>query len=40
MTIARGQISSADAVTVTVIEQAVPQLVTGCDLLGRFQRMI
>ena len=40
MTIARDQISNADAVTVTVIEQAVPQLVAGRDLLDRFQHMI
>jgi hypothetical protein len=40
MTIARDQVCGADAVTVTVIEQAVPQLVTGRDLLDRFQQMI
>lgn len=40
MTIARDQISSNDAVTVAMIEQAVPQLVTGRDLLDRFQQMI
>jgi transposase len=40
MTIARDQVSGTDAVTVTVIEQAVPQLVTGRDLLDRFQQMI
>ena len=40
MTIARDQISSTDTVTVTVIEQAVPQLVAGRDLLDRFQHMI
>jgi transposase len=40
MTIARDQISSTDAVTVTVIELAVPQLVAGRDLLDRFQHMI
>ena len=40
MTNARDQISRADAVTVTVIEQAVPQLVSGRDLLDRFQHMI
>jgi transposase len=40
MTNARDQISRADAVTVTVIEQAVPQLVAGRDLLDRFQHMI
>ena len=40
MTIARDQVSRADALTVTVIEQAVPALVTGRDLLDRFQSMI
>ena len=40
MTIARDQISNTDAVTVTVIEQAVPRLVIGSDLLDRFQHMI
>jgi transposase len=40
MTIARDQVPGTDAVTVTVIEQAVPQLVTGRDLLDRFQQMI
>ena len=40
MTIARDQLSNADAVAVTIIEQAVPQLVAGRDLLDRFQHMI
>jgi hypothetical protein len=40
MTIARDQVSGTDAVTVTVIEQALPQLVNGRDLLDRFQQMI
>ena len=34
MTIARDQVSRADPPTVTVIQQAVPTLVTGRDLLG------
>ncbi len=40
MTIARDQVSGTGAVTVSVIEQAVPQLVTGRDLLDSFQQMI
>jgi transposase len=40
VTIARDQISGIDAVTPCVIEQAVPQLVTGRDLLDPFQQMI
>ena len=40
MTVARDQVSGADAVSVTVIEQAVPALVAGRTLLDRFQQMI
>jgi hypothetical protein len=40
MTIARDQVSRADPPTVTVIQQAVPTLVTGRDLLDRLQLMI
>jgi transposase len=40
MTIARDHVSGTDAVAVSVIEQAVPQLVSGRDLLDRFQQMI
>ena len=40
MTVARDQVSGTDAVAVTVVEQAVPELVTGRDLIDRFQLMI
>jgi transposase len=40
MTIARDQVSRAAPLTVTVIEEAVPTLVTGRDLLDRLQLMI
>ena len=40
MTIARDQVSRADALMVTMIEKAVPALVRGRDLLDRFQLMI
>ena len=40
MTLARDQVSGADAMMVTMIEKAVPALVTGRDLLDRFQLMI
>jgi len=40
MTIARDRISHEDTVTVGMIEQAVPRLVTARDLLDRFQTMI
>ncbi len=40
MTVARDQVSGADAVAVTVIEQAVPALGAGRTLLDRFQQMI
>ena len=40
MTVARDQVSAADAVAVAVIEKAVPELVTGRDLIDGFQMMI
>lgn len=40
MTVAWDQVSGGDAVAVTMIEQAVPELVTGRDLIDRFQLMI
>lgn len=40
MTIARDQLSKADALMVTLIERAVPGLVAGRDLLDRFQTII
>jgi transposase len=40
MTVARDQVSGKDAVTVAVIENAVPELVTGRDLIDRFQLII
>ena len=40
MTIERDQVSRADALTVTMIEKAVPALVTGRDLLDRFELTI
>jgi transposase len=40
MTIARDQITKMDAVTLALIEQAAPELITGRDLLDRFQTMI
>jgi transposase len=40
MTTARDQLSGTDAVAAALIEQAVPELVTGRDLLDRFQLMV
>jgi transposase len=40
MTVARDQISHADAVMVSVIEKSAPQLVAARDLFDRFQTMI
>jgi hypothetical protein len=40
MTVARDQISGKDAVAVTVIEKAAPELVTGRELIDRFQMII
>jgi transposase len=40
MTVARDQRSHADAVMVSVIEKAAPQLVAARDLFDRFQTMI
>jgi hypothetical protein len=40
MTVARDQVSGRSAVAVTMIEQAVPELVTGRRLIDRFQLVI
>ncbi len=40
MALARDQVSGRDAVAVTVIEQTVPELVVGRDLIDRFPSMI
>lgn len=40
MTVARDQLSRADAVTIATIEAAVPALVTARDLFDRFQAMV
>jgi transposase len=40
MTTARDQLSKADALMVTIIEQTAPDLVAGRDLLDRFQTIV